>query len=59
LGLIVARDCFGSLDEDARIDAHGPANQAEYHDGPNPDPAAAPGNAAQSATPIFNSVAFR
>jgi hypothetical protein len=39
---IVSRYGFGALDEDARVDAESPANQAKYHDGADPEPAASP-----------------
>jgi hypothetical protein len=57
LGPIVARDCFGALDENARINSQSPANQAKYHDGAYPE-AAPSGNAAQPTAPIFDSIAF-
>src|SRR5262249_58786787 len=57
LGLIAARDGFGALDENARIDADRPSNQTEYYDGADSKPAASPGKATQAAAaPIINSV---
>src|SRR6516162_11852293 len=58
LGLIVSRYCFGTLDEQAGIDAQSPTNQSEYHNGTNAKPTASAGNASKtSATTIFNAVA--
>jgi len=58
-GLIVARDCFGALDENARINSQSPADQAKYYDRADAEAAAPPRYAAQPATPIFDSIAFR
>src|SRR6516225_7488292 len=56
LGL--ARDCFGALDENARINSQSPADQAKYHDCADAEAAAPPRYAAQLTTPIFNSIAL-
>jgi hypothetical protein len=58
LGLIVSRYCFGTLDEQAGIDAQSPTNQSEYHNGTNAKPTASARNASKtSSTTIFNAVA--
>jgi hypothetical protein len=43
---IVSSYCFGTLDEDARVDPQSPANQAEYHDRADAKPAAPSSKAA-------------
>jgi hypothetical protein len=58
LGLFVDRDCFGALDENARINSQSPANQAKYHNGAYPEASAPSRNATQPTTPIFNSIAL-
>jgi hypothetical protein len=59
LSRTVARDCFGALNENARINSQSPANQAKYHDGAYTEAAATSRDTARPTTPIFNSIAFR
>jgi hypothetical protein len=54
-----SRQHLGASNQEARIDACGPPDQAEYHDGADPNAAAAARDAARPTAPILNSLALR